>query len=389
MERIERVCWSKIPARKPRHLGDAGIAKVSRSRREVSLRWLARPLSECWSSVQVVTFSTFPLQEDFQQGSPSKIKIASSPAADGSDLSADVVDPSAISSAAVAITASLHRIHCRLSLSSKANEESLMKREREIEQMQAAKIKQQEQAAAAADRHVNTCRRAVKRMLHQQLAASWTSFLQSVTLIKANREAVRAVIKRMSYKTLTLAFDLYATAVSTIVAQRQRIAKVMGRLRNKGLTMVFEGWVEYVDMTRQERAEEAKELAQSRLLADQQDKSSAMIAKEAAAAAKEANRRIDMCQRVVRRMLHQQLATSWMSFCESVMQSKADREVVHKVLKRMSQRSLALAFECFAEAVSTIVAQRQRIAKAMGKWTMPGLIKAFEGWVEYVGLMRD
>ena len=60
--------------------------------------------------------------------------------------------------------------------------------------------------------------------------------------------------------------------------------------------MVFEGWVEFVDVTRQERAEEAKELAQSRLLADQQDKSSAMIAKEAAAAAKEANRRIDMCQ---------------------------------------------------------------------------------------------
>ena len=183
-------------------------------------------------------------------------------------------------------------------------------------------------------------------------------FVESIATSKSNNATVRRVLKRMSQRSLAPAFECFAEAVSTIVAQRQRIAKAMGKWTMPGLIKAFEGWVEYVDVMRQERAEEAKELAQIRLeeraedakelahFEDQQDKSSAMIAKEAAAAAKEANRRIDMCQRVVRRMLHQQLATSWMSFCESVMQSKADREVVHKVLKRMSQRSLALAFEC-------------------------------------------
>ena len=104
---------------------------------------------------------------------------------------------------------------------------------------------------------------------------------------------------------------------------------------------------------------------------------------------KATNRCIDTCKRAVKRMLRQQLSIAWISFQESVMQSKVNRETVHKVLKRMSRRSLALAFEGYSEAASTSVWQRENVAKVIARWTKSGLIKALDAWVDYVQLTRQ
>ena len=103
---------------------------------------------------------------------------------------------------------------------------------------------------------------------------------------------------------------------------------------------------------------------------------------------KATNRCIDTCKRAVKRMLRQQLSNAWISFQESVMQSKVNRVTVHKVLKRMSRRSLVLAFEGYSEAVSTSISQRENVAKVLAGWTKQGLIKALEAWVDYVQIIK-
>ena len=103
---------------------------------------------------------------------------------------------------------------------------------------------------------------------------------------------------------------------------------------------------------------------------------------------KATNRCIDTCKRAVKRMLRQHLSSAWISFQESVMQSKVNRVTVHKVLKRMSHRCLVLAFEGYSEAVSTSISQRENAAKVLARWTKPGLIKALEVWMDYVQINK-
>ena len=103
---------------------------------------------------------------------------------------------------------------------------------------------------------------------------------------------------------------------------------------------------------------------------------------------KATNRCIDTCKRAVKRMLRQHLSSAWISFQESVMQSKVNRVTVHKVLKRMSRRCLVLAFEGYSDAVSTSISQRENAAKVLARWTKPDLIKALEAWVDYVQIKK-
>jgi len=240
----------------------------------------------------------------------------------------------------------------------------------------------QAKASEEVNRRIAACKRFVQRILRLYLARSWAFFKESICTRKANRETLDKVLKRMSHRLLALALECYAAAVDVIVWQREKVAKVIAWLRGKGLTKAFEAWVEYVDVTRQEQAEQAKELAQTRLMADQEYRSSAVLAKEV-------NRRIDTCKRVVQRMLDQHKAASWSSFYESVMQSKANRETVDKVLKRMSRRSLGLALGCYAAAVGIIISKREKVAKVIAQLRGKGLTKAFEAWVAFVSEIKD
>jgi len=244
-------------------------------------------------------------------------------------------------------------------------------------------------AAKEANRYIDTCRRVVKRMLHQQLAASWSLFSESVEQSKANLETVDKVLKkRMSHRSLALAFECYAAAAGVIITKREKVETVIARLRSKRLTEAFEVWVAYVGEIKDEQAEETNMMAKQ-LLKDAASNAAALDAQQAKVS-EEANRRINTCKRVVQRMvLRLHLAGAWAFFKERICTSKANRETVQTVLKRMSHRSLALAFKGYFEAVSTLILQRQKVAKTIAGWTTQGLIKTFEAWDEYVDITRQ
>jgi len=101
----------------------------------------------------------------------------------------------------------------------------------------------------------------------------------------------------------------------------------------------------------------------------------------------EAERRNEMCTRILQRMLRHQLLVAWNMFQDTVIETQHNRETIRKVLSRMTRRTLAGAFDCYAGAVQTVLAQRKRVARTMARWKTPGLKRAMEAWTEYVEIV--
>ena len=99
--------------------------------------------------------------------------------------------------------------------------------------------------------------------------------------------------------------------------------------------------------------------------------------------AEEAGRRIEICKRVVRRMLRQHLWAAFNGYVDGVGASRRMWERAAKVVGRMRHRELAGAFECYVRAVERLTRERERVARTVGKWKTPGLKRVFERWVEF------
>jgi hypothetical protein len=102
----------------------------------------------------------------------------------------------------------------------------------------------------------------------------------------------------------------------------------------------------------------------------------------------QAERRIEMCKRVVQRMLRHQLLMAWNLFVDTVRETQHNRETVRKVLSRMQHRQLAGVLDWYAGAVEMLVAQRKTLARMMAVWRTPGLKEAWEEWTEYLESMH-
>jgi plasmid maintenance system antidote protein VapI len=190
-----------------------------------------------------------------------------------------------------------------------------------------------------------------------------------------NRESVRRALLRMKQSQLAGAFDCYAGAVNALVAQRERVARTMAKWKSPGLKRAMEAWTEYLEMMHGEQAQDAQELAKQQLEAAAKEHRSRAEA--------EAERRIEMCRRVVQRMLQQQLLMAWSMFVDTVREMQHNRESVRRALLRMKQSQLAGAFDCYAGAVNALVAQRERVAKTVARFQRRTAIFAMNLWFTY------
>ena len=150
-------------------------------------------------------------------------------------------------------------LHATQSANNAARESA---REREREQWRKIeRERERERSDFEAQRRIGMCKRVVARMLKQQLALSWSSFVQCAAERKHKREVIRRVLSRMTHRMLIGAFTCYAGAVETVLARREWVARTMTRWKTSGLKRAMEVWTEYMDMVRSERAQEAQELA--------------------------------------------------------------------------------------------------------------------------------
>ena len=106
------------------------------------------------------------------------------------------------------------------------------------------------------------------------------------------------------------------------------------------------------------------------------------------AAKAEAERRIQVCKRVVIRMMRHQLAKAWDEFVGNMCWVKARREAVDRVLRRMLYAELAGAFACYAGHVERVRAQRERVRRTIARWRTPGIRRALDRWLGYVNMTR-
>jgi hypothetical protein len=86
---------------------------------------------------------------------------------------------------------------------------------------------------------IGICKLVVARMLKQQLALAWSTFVECMVDRKHNRETLRRVLSRMMHRVLAGTFVCYARAVETVLAQRERVARTMAKLKSTGLNRAF------------------------------------------------------------------------------------------------------------------------------------------------------
>lgn len=187
---------------------------------------------------------------------------------------------------------------------------------------------------------------------------------------------------------LSGAFDCYVQHIELLSAQRERVARTLSTWKNPGLKRCLQAWVEYMDLAYEERMEEGREMMRKQM-SEMGERAELEEARSKELVQQEADRRIEMCKRVVRRMLLHQLSMAWNEFVDNIYTVKANRETVRKVLARMTHRQLAGAFDCYAGHVDNVREQRERVQQTMARWRTPGARKALDRWLDYLDLMHS
>jgi hypothetical protein len=250
-----------------------------------------------------------------------------------------------------------------------------------VEEMRARRValeQTQQQLNAEIERRKQQCHRVVQRLLQRQLFMAWNEFVENICAVKANRETVKRVLARMTHRQLAGAFDCYSTHVETVREQRERVQRTMARWRTPGVKRAFDHWIDYMDIVLEEREQEAKRLLMTK--AQEAEATGVSLAQQ------EANRRLEMCKRTVKRMLQHHLSMAWNEFVANVYTVKANRETVERVLTRMTHRQLAGAFDCYAGHVADVRGQRERVQRTMARWRTPGVKRAFDHWIDYTDI---
>jgi hypothetical protein len=99
--------------------------------------------------------------------------------------------------------------------------------------------------------------------------------------------------------------------------------------------------------------------------------------------AEEKQRRTEQAQRIVRRLLHSQLAHAFDSYAYRVSEVKRQRETCSRVVLRMQKRALAGAFDMFIGTVWQLKANLQIVQNVVCRLRKKAMATAMWAWMEY------
>jgi len=180
-----------------------------------------------------------------------------------------------------------------------------------------------------AKRRILMCQRVVQRMLLQHLGLAWGSFVHCVVSAKQNRQTVRKVLQRMKHRQLAGVFDCYRGHVDDVKGMREQVQ--MTCWRTPGVRKALDRWLDYMNVTIWERAEEAKEVVRLAMQCKLEIGHASALELNILRANEE-HRRIQMSKHVIVCMLRQRLFIAWASFTESLHNTKKNRETVRRIL---------------------------------------------------------
>ena len=275
------------------------------------------------------------------------------------------------------------RLKAKIQDQDEQNEE-LLQRLKEIETEQAQERTRSRNAVQTSareekERQQRLCEMVCRRSMRHQLSMSWNEFVNSVQTSKVSTATARQLVVRMQHRQLAGAFDCYAGHVQGVVSQRKRVARKLGQWKTPGLKKAFDIWLDYVDVSLQEHAQEAQKLAQQRLLeASQQSRTQMLVS--IGKAEFEVERRVALCQRAVKRMLRQHLAKAWSALVVAVEEVKRNRFTVRRVMGRLQHQQVSAAFELFCERVAELSRIRTKCARIICRIKMSKMYAMFLKW---------
>ena len=154
------------------------------------------------------------------------------------------------------------------------------------------------------------------------------------------------------------------------------------------LRMGFDMWLEYGAACRLEAIESAKaqltEDLQAARSSNEQDKASL-----SATVSAEKARRIALAQRIVRRILHNQLAVCWGSFCTRVTETKRKREACQRVVLRIRKLALTKAFDLFRSSVAQLKTHRVKVQRTLARLRSPLVPIFYDEWHRHVECEKE
>jgi hypothetical protein len=125
-----------------------------------------------------------------------------------------------------------------------------------------------------AERRLRICSSAIKRMFHIQLAIAFDSLRERVAELRDNKARCRQVVRRMLHSNLAGAFDGFVLAMECLRAHRELVAKAIARWQAPSKHMGFMLWLEYMEVVRLQRKEEAQDVARRRLVEELEESQS-------------------------------------------------------------------------------------------------------------------
>ena len=275
------------------------------------------------------------------------------------------------------------RLKAKIQDQDEQNEE-LLQRLKEIETEQAQERTRsrnavQTSARVEKERQQRLCEMVCRRSMRHQLSMSWNEFVNSVQTSKVSTATARQLVARMKHRQLAGAFDCYAGHVEVVISQRERVARKLERWQTPGLKKAFDIWLDYVDVSLQEHAQEEQKLAQQRLLEASQQSQTQMLV-SIGKAEFEVERRIALCQRAVKRMLRQHLANAWSALVVAVEEVKRNRFTVRLVIGRMHHQQVSAAFALFCERVAELSRIRAKCARIICRIKLSKVYAMFLTW---------
>jgi hypothetical protein len=168
----------------------------------------------------------------------------------------------------------------------------------------------------------------IVRRAMSKTVSSWQKVTASNTRLRIR---LSRIIDQQWIRTVSRGIEAWYARARIDRQMKATALRVLQRLRRRELVEGFELWRDSLV---------AEKLAKQQLEEAARERQSMAEA--------EAERRIEMCKRVVQRMLRHQLLMAWNLFVDTVRETQHNRETVRKVLSRMQHRQLAGAFDCYA-----------------------------------------
>ena len=262
--------------------------------------------------------------------------------------------------------------------------QQMLKVERDRNKANSDKV--QAALAREIERRMEVCQRIVKRMLAWHLAAAFDMYVETVRERIHRRDLIKRVLCRMQHMQLARAFDQYSDIVARILAGRATVTKVISRMRMAKLVFAFEYWLECVEQHRSEIQEEGRELVKeeiARELTAERDKIHSEINQHKEAAARAAQRRLEVCQTMVKRMLAAHLLAAFNSFAETVWERIHRRDLVNRVLRRIQHMQVAGAFDRYLGSVQTTLKSRDACSRVVKQVLHVRLGVSFARWLDH------